>query len=55
MEAPVAVFEMVRLLPPVFNPSIVTLSAQFKFIRFPVMAPLIVLAAPPEGEITIDV
>ena len=51
------VFEIVSELPPVLRPSIVTLSAPFKSIKgLPaVMAPEIVRAAPPVGEIPIDV
>jgi len=49
------VFSIVSELLPVFKPLIVTLSAPFKSIRCPAIAPLTVLAAPPEGDITIEV
>jgi hypothetical protein len=49
--ADAVVFEIVKLLPPVFKPLMVTLSAPFKFIsELPaVVAPVIVRAAPPTG------
>src|SRR5436190_9357646 len=47
------VFEMVRLLPAVFSPSIVTLSAPFRSIKAPAMLPVIDRA--PVGWIRIDV
>src|ERR1700754_987511 len=54
---PIVVLEMVSELPPVFRPSIVTLSAPFKLISgLPAAgAPVIVRAAPPVGEIVIVV
>ena len=55
LDTPVAVLAMVRLLPPVFKPSIVTLSAPFRSIRIPVIAPVTVLAAPPLGLIKTEV
>ena len=55
LDIPKAVFEIVKELPPVFNPSIVTLSAQLILIRLPTNAPVIVREAPPDGLIVIDV
>ncbi len=45
------VFEIVKLLPPLFNPLKVTLSAPFKFIKefAAVVVPVMVRAAPPTG------
>lgn len=50
------VFEIVRLFPPVFKPLIVTLSAPLRsIIGLPaVVAPEIVRAAPPAGDIEIE-
>ncbi|MBK7804509.1 MAG: hypothetical protein IPJ55_18020 [Chloracidobacterium sp.] len=42
-------FEIVRLFPPVFKPSIVTLSAPLRSTRCPAISPEIVRAAPPVG------
>src|ERR1035437_1318608 len=58
VEAPVAlvlVFEMVKALLLVFKPSIVTLSAPFKTTSGKGKAPVIVLSAPPLGEIVNEV
>jgi hypothetical protein len=51
------VLEIVRELPPLLSPSIVTLSAPFRSINgLPAaIAPDTVRAAPPEGSIRIDV
>ena len=55
--ADAVVLEIVRLLPPAFKPSMVTLSAPLRSISgLPaVVAPVIVRAAPPAGDIAIDV
>ena len=55
--AETVVFEIVKLLPPVFKPLIVTLSAPTKSIKGnpAVAAPVIVRAAPPAGESVTDV
>ena len=55
--AELVVLEIVSALPPLFKPLNVTLSAPLKsIIGVPaVVAPEIVLAAPPAGEISIDV
>ena len=47
------VFAMVRLLPPEFNPSMVTLSAPSKLIRWVVILPVMVRPAPPLGWLRI--
>ncbi len=47
--APVDVLEIVNEFPPVFKPSMVTLSAPLRLIKLPDIAPVIVLDAPPEG------
>src|SRR5688572_16180539 len=55
--ADTVVFDIVSELPPVFKPSMVTLSAPLRSIRgLPAtIAPVIVLPAPPEGLIIIEV
>ena len=53
-EVKVEVLLIVSELPPVFKPSMVTLSAPFKFIKGPAMFPLIVLVAPPLWLIPIE-
>ena len=49
--ADVLKLEMVRVFPPVFNPSRVTLSAPFNEISGRAAVPETILAAPPAGEI----
>ena len=51
---PVLVFEIVREFPPVFNPSIVTLSAPLRSIRGEAKLPEMIRAAPAAGDILID-
>ncbi len=55
--AETVVFSIVKLFPPAFKPSIVRLSAPTRSIRGKpaVAAPDIVRAAPPAGDIVIDV
>ena len=55
LDTPNAVFEIVNEFPPVINPSIVTLSAPLRLIKCPTKAPDIVLEAPPDGLIEIEV
>jgi hypothetical protein len=52
--AEVLVLAMVRLLPPVFNPSIRRLSAPLISMSGAALLPLMVRAAPPEGEMDMD-
>jgi hypothetical protein len=53
-DAPVAEFEIVKLLPPVFKPSMVTLSAPFRSIKRPTIEPETVIAEPASGLIDKD-
>jgi len=49
------VFSRVSAFPPVFSPSMVTLSAPLRSTRGPVIGPLIIRAAPPTGVMRIEV
>jgi hypothetical protein len=51
--AEVLELDIVKLFPPVFNPSKVTLSAPAKVMMELAKLPVIVLAAPPLGEMVI--